>query len=69
MHPEYQTVVGLWVSFWTTDLSICSLIRGHIDFLLRRSVALSATPKVRVTLDGGADEKEEQINMIGRAFS
>ena len=49
--------------------SACGALKEDVDFLLGKRVALSATPKVRVTLDSGVDEKEEHTDVIGNTFS
>jgi len=62
-------LVGWCASSVKAAHSACSAPREDVEFLLGRKVALSATPKVRVTLDSGVDEKEEHTDVIAMTFS
>jgi len=69
LNPYEQMLVGYCASSLDVTHFACSAPREFVDFLLGRRVALSATPKIRVTLDSGADEKGEPIDVIGNTFS
>ena len=62
-------LVGYCASSLDAAHFTCSAPREDVDLLLGKRVALSATPKVRVTLDSGVDEKEEHTDVIGNNFS
>jgi len=62
-------LVGYCASSLDAAHFTCSAPKEYVDLLLGGRVALSATPKVCVTLDSGVDEKEEHAAVIGNTFS